>query len=163
MANDPLHLRDLPQLDPPEGLWSDISADLDASAHAPNRPARGRFRAPLWTVTAAAAVVTLAVVLTLTLQGPGFQPVEEPARLAQLQALSAALETRLEQSRYGVVDAATADSLARIEQEMAWLDVQISASPNDPSLWTERVALLGEMNERYRRSDWRSELQLASY
>lgn len=162
MASDPLNLRNLPRLDAPEGLWQGIAADLDAAASAQREAPRRRSRAPLWAVTAA-AVVTLAVALTLTLQDPGFQADQEPARLAGLQALSAALETRLEQNRYGVVDAATADSLARIEQEIAWLDVQISASPDDPSLWTERVALLGEMNERYRRGDWRSELQLASY
>jgi hypothetical protein len=50
-----------------------------------------------------------------------------------------------------------------MEQELAWLDAQLSESPDDAALWAERIALLGEMNQRYLRADWRTELMLASY
>ncbi len=160
MASEPLKFDSLPPLTPPEGLWDAISRDLDAAEHKPARTPR-RFAWPL----AAAAMVAIAAIAVVLRSAPG--PVDavadEAEYLADLQTVSAALEADLAQHRFGVVNATTADALARIQQELAWLDVQIAADPDDSALWIERVALLGELNERYRRSDWQSELRLAHY
>ncbi|MBY6205482.1 hypothetical protein [Halomonas denitrificans] len=158
---DPLNLKSLPPLEAPDGLWSDIESALDARSGSGSAPRRG------WVPLAMAATVA-ALALSIALLRGTYGPV--PASpddgidpLIRLQAVSSALESQLEDYRYGAVSASTADSVARLEQELAWLDVQIEQSPYDPVLWAERVALLGEINQRYIRSDWRSEMMLASY
>lgn len=160
MADDPLKLTQLPQMQAPEGLWDAIAQQLDESD--PVAPSQPRRVLP-WSLAAAAA--GLALILTLMQGQSGPLPMTEaPAsQLAQLQTLSKLLEMRLDDNRYGVVNATTADSVARLEQEVAWLDMQINASPSDTTLWAERVALLGEINQRYERNDWRNEIMLASY
>ena len=162
---DPLNLKSLPTLDAPDGLWSGIESTLDARTGGGRSPAGAAKRA--WVPLAMAATVA-ALALSIALLRGTYGPV--PASpddgidpLIRLQAVSSALESQLEDYRYGAVSAATADSVARLEQELAWLDVQINQSPDDPVLWAERVALLGEINQRYIRSDWRSEMMLASY
>ena len=158
-TKDPLGLSALPPLDPPEGLWTQIEDALDA---------RGRNSRPkrTWVPLAMAATVAL-MALTIGLLRGMYGPVPAtdttPTQLVRLQAVSAALEDQLDDYRYGVVSATTADAVARLEMELAWLDAEISESPDDPALWAERVALLGEMNQRYIQSDWRSEMMLASY
>ena len=154
----PLDLTSLPELDPPEGLWTAIADDLDRRT--PAVPPRRS-----WVPLAMAATVA-ALALSITLLRPDALP--EAGRdandsLLRLQAVSAALETQLDAYRDGVVSATTVDAIARMEQELAWLDAQLSESPDDPALWAERIALLGEMNQRYLRADWRSELMLANY
>lgn len=158
IQSDPLHLQTLPSLDPPDGLWNAISDRLDARSGAATK---SRAWVPL---AMAATVATLA--LCIALLRPAALPEagnEGAEQLARLQAVSAALENQLGAYRDGVVSAATVDTVARMEQELAWLDAQLSESPDDPALWAERVALLGEMNQRYLRADWRTELMLASY
>lgn len=157
---DPLNLKALPDLDPPEGLWNAIETSLDS------RAGRGAARRGWIPLAMAATVATLALCIALLRGTYGPVPVtsdEAADPLVRLQAVSAALETQLDDYRYGAVSASTADAVARLEQELAWLDVQINETPDDPVLWAERVALLGEINQRYIRSDWRSEMMLASY
>jgi len=164
MATDPLRLDRLPPLDPPEDLWQAISGRLDATPDAmPDTTPGRRRRGPLAALAAAAAVAAMAVTVFVVLQQPGAEPAAGDPRVERLMALSAALEARLDDVSDSVLTARTADALARIEQELAWLDVQIAASPGDPSLWAERVALLDDMHRRYRRADWQSQLQVASY
>jgi hypothetical protein len=159
-SSDPLGLRALPELDPPEGLWNAIEQGLDArnDASPPTRP---------WVpyaMAASVAVMALTIALLRGIYGP--MPVPEPSstdQLVRLQNVSAALEAQLEGYRYGVVNATTADVVARLELELAWLDSQLSDSPDDMALWAERIALLGTLNQRYSQSDWRSEMMLASY
>lgn len=155
---DPLDLRSLPPLDAPPGLWNEIEQGLDARA---GRPARSRSWVPL---AMAATVAAMALLISLlrpeALPGPAGNANDS---LVRLQAVSAALETQLDVYRSGVVSATTVDAVARMEQELAWLDAQLSESPDDAALWAERIALLGEMNQRYLRADWRTELMLASY
>ncbi len=155
---DPLGMKSLPELDPPEGLWPAISDDLDRRAPAA-APRRG------WVPLAMAATVAV-LALSISLLRPHGLP--DPTggasnQLVRLQAVSAALESQLDAYRDGVVSATTVDVIARMEQELAWLDAELSESPDDPALWAERIALLGEMNQRYLRADWRTELMLASY
>jgi hypothetical protein len=158
MNNDPLNLRSLPQLDPPDGLWSDISDALDRRKR-PTPPKRGW--APL---AMAASVAALALCIALLRPADLPDPTGGAAnQLVRLQAVSAALESQLDAYRDGVVSATTVDVIARMEQELAWLDAELSETPDDPALWAERIALLGEMNQRYLRADWRTELMLASY
>lgn len=59
--------------------------------------------------------------------------------------------------------ASTADAIARMERQLSWLDVQLQQQPDDFTLWAERVALLSEMNQTYARTDWRTDLMLATY
>jgi len=158
MATDPLQLRSLPQAAPPRDLWPAIAAELD-------RAADSRWRQKFWPRLAIAASL-VAVALGLALLRPAPQgDAQDPAldRLARLQSVSGALESRLQGHRDTVLDARTVDTIARLERELAWLDLQISESPDDPGLWAERVVLLSEITERYMRSDWRAELMLASY
>lgn len=162
---DPLKLKSLPPLDAPDGLWDDIESTLDARSGRARSPAGGTRRG--WIPLAMAATVA-ALALCIALLRGAYGPVpaspdEGLDPLVRLQAVSAALESQLDDYRYGAVSASTADSVARLEQELSWLDAQINDSPNDPALWAERVALLGEINQRYIRSDWRSEMMLASY
>lgn len=156
---DPLALKALPDLDPPEGLWNAIEDSLDARSGS-KPPSRA------WVPLAMAATVgmlALCIALLRGVYGP-VAPIDDTTnQLVRLQTVSAALESQLEDFRYGVVSASTADSVARLEQELAWLDAEITDRPDDPVLWAERVALLGEINQRYIRSDWRSEMMLASY
>lgn len=158
-SNDPLNLKSLPALEAPEDLWNGIENALD------RRSGSGSSRRPWVPLAMAATVATLALCIALLrgLYGPIPVVEESPSQLARLQTVSAALESQLDDYRYGVVSAATADSVARLEQELAWLDAEITDAPDDPALWAERVALLGEINQRYIRSDWRSEMMLASY
>ena len=159
MNDDPLNLKDLPALDPPEPLWHSISRTLDEQAVA--QPSRPRWL-PL---VAAAGVAVLALCLGLMMQGDTRPDAasREQGTLARLQAVSASLERELDTYRDGVVSATTADSVARIEQELAWLDAQINRTPEDAALWVERIALLDEMNQRYSKTMWRNQLMLASY
>lgn len=161
---DPLDLKSLPALDAPEGLWNGIETALDTRNG--NGAMHSNGARPAWVPLAmAATVATLALCIALLRGVYGPTPVDEqtPSQLARLQTVSAALESQLEDYRYGVVSATTADAVARLEQELAWLDAEITDSPDDPALWAERIALLGEINQRFIRSDWRSEMMLASY
>ena len=155
---DPLNLKALPSLDAPAGLWNEIEQRLDARA---DRTAPKRSWVPL-----AMAATVAAMALLISLLRPDALPVPTGGTdnsLVRLQAVSATLETQLDAYRGGVVSATTVDAVARMEQELAWLDAQLSESPDDAALWAERIALLGEMNQRYLRADWRTELMLASY
>lgn len=158
MANDPFDLRRLPALTPPDDLWRAIADDLEGRS----RPApRQRWRIPL---ALSAAVVVVAVFLSLL--RPGLAPegvVPGNGPLERLQLVSTALELQLDTYRGTVINAGTADTLARMERELAWLDMRLGDNPDDPVLWAERVALLGSMVERYMAADWRSDFRLASY
>jgi len=159
MNNDPLNLKDLPELDPPGELWQSISQAMDEQGF--DQPSRRRWLP----VAAVAATAGIALCLGVLMQGDGLpdRASSQQTTLAQLQAVSASLERELSRYRDGVISAASADSIARIEQELGWLDTQINQTPEDPALWIDRIALLDEMNQRYSQADWRNQLMLASY
>lgn len=160
MAEDPLNLQRLPTLDAPPGLWEDIAAGLEAEQD----HQRSRFH---WSGMAAAAagLAALLMVAVLVDQKQVAVPTTrvEDNQLARVQAVSSALEARLGMWQGTVIDAASADALARLERELIWLDADIERNPQDTALWAERVALQSEMVEQYLSSDWRSEMMLTAY
>lgn len=156
MPHDSLDLNSLPRLDPPAGLWPAIAADLER---------RRRPRRAAWLTLAAAASVAVLVLGVLALAPnpqPGSITPAEPT-LDQVVAVSASLEDRLSRQRDGLVDGASAESLAWLESELGWVDTQLSEQPRDIELWQQRVALLGEMTRRYERQNWQNQLQLVSH
>lgn len=157
MHNDPLNLRSLPARPPPDGLWSSIEATLDETA----KPRAGRYLS-----MAAAASLALAIA-AIQLSGPADQPATSAAaanpELQQARAASARLEQVLRRQRDGLLDAGSVESLAWMEHELGWLDVQLADNPSDTHLWRQRADLLAEMASQYQRNNWQSELQLASY
>lgn len=160
MDTDPLKLRRLPPLDPPEELWPAVARQLDDRLKR-RKPAR-------WLPLGVAAGLALMTLGILQLTPPGEPAPMVPQTTAadpllRLQRASAGLESQLDDYRDGVLSAPTADTIARMERELAWLDLQISEEPGDTALWAERVALLGSMLQRYLREDWRADAMLASY
>ncbi|MBL39069.1 MAG: hypothetical protein CMP07_11735 [Xanthomonadales bacterium] len=157
MKHDALNLKNLPASRPPDDLWDSIAASLD---QAPRRPARRYWRY----LPIAAAASLLVTVVTTTL----FEPFEQGAtranpELQQARSASARLEQVLRRQRDGLLDATSVESLAWMEQELGWLDMQLADSPSDTRLWQQRANLLAEMASQYQRNNWQTELQLASY
>lgn len=143
-------------MEPPEDLWPAIAGELD-------RRGRNRFARRVWTIVAAFLVVVLAVVLT---PAPRVTTESETAgagatRLEALQAQSARLESRLAGYRGGVVESNALEGLFWLEAELGWLDEQLTRSPGDADLWRQRIELLEELNRRYARDHWASEVFLA--
>lgn len=160
MKHDPLNLKNLPTSGPPDDLWPSIAAALD---QAPKRPARSYRR---YLPIAAAASLVVAVVAATLFESP--EPVATPAtratpELQQARAASARLEQVLRRQRDGLLDANSVESLAWMEQELGWLEIQLADSPSDTRLWQQRANLLAEMASQYQSNNWQTELQLASY
>lgn len=164
MDNDPLNLRNLPNPAPPENLWSAIAADLDA-AGAGNRQ-RPAWLPKRWIPIAAAASLAAVIagvnLVDTTTDHPG-DPVDAGFALAQARVESAGLERLLRRQRDGVLDASSVESLAWMEHELGWLDLQLAHSPEDARLWQQRVELLEQMTRQYERNSWQAGIQLASY
>jgi len=144
MKTDPLNLRRLPPLEPPPGLWSAIDQHL----HQPRRP-RWRVWAP-----AVAAAITVALVLTVLVQGP--EPphdfAADPIRTSPIQAAmaqSAGLESELRAREQGSVNARALPLLLLLEAELAWVDLRLAERPQDLGLWQQRSDLLAAMILRY--------------
>ncbi len=140
MSQDPRHLRRLPALAPPAGLWAAIEAQLQPAPRA-RRPVRG---------LAIAASLALLLVLGLLLQGPDPDPptadhAGQSTPLLAAMAQSARLEAALRQHEQGSVSSAALALLLRLEAELAWLDVHLAESPTDLSLWQQRSTLLAAM------------------
>lgn len=149
---------------PPDELWPAIAGELD----------RRRKHHFVRRVSALAAMVTVAVLMTVLIEAPAppageewiagvptESAVTEPT-LADLRAASALLETRLSGQRQRAVGGLELESLLWLEAELAWLDEQLAEAPSDRELWRQRVALLTELNRRYADGDWRREMLLAS-
>ncbi|NEZ04832.1 hypothetical protein G4Y73_11785 [Wenzhouxiangella sp. XN201] len=147
------------QTGPPEDLWPAIAEDLD-------RRGKQRFLRRFSAVAAMVAVVVLATVMVEmpAPPAPGDGPTAQPAgvTLADLQATSAQLESRLADQRQSVVEGIELEALLWLETELAWLDEQLADSPADRDLWRQRIVLLQELNRRYAEGDWRHDLLLAS-
>jgi len=173
MKNDPLNLKNLPASRPPDDLWPSIAAEL---AQTPKRPVRR------YLLIAAAASLVVAIVTTMPFEPSdrrdyrsdyrsdyrgdyrGATPAAQPnPELQQARAASARLEQVLRRQRDGLLDATSVESLAWMEQELAWLDMQLADSPSDTHLWQQRANLLAEMAGQYQHNNWQTELRLASY
>lgn len=157
MKNDPLNLRNLPAPAPPEGLWQSIETALDDAP-------RGRARRHL--PAAVAASLALVMVSLQLPNPPDDSPMPSTAPNAELQlarAASARLEQVLRHQRDGVLEASAVESLAWMEYELGWLDMQLAEQPGDVELWRQRAGLLERMNRTYQQNDWRAEVRLASF
>jgi len=160
MPNDPLNLRDLPAPSPPEDLWPSIAAQLDDP---PRKHARRSLRY-LPTALAASLVLALAGLQVIDMAGDRSMPsANAGSELALARAASARLEQVLRRQRDGVLDATSVESLAWMEQELGWLDVQLADNPSETRLWQQRADLLAEMAGQYERNNWQARIQLASY
>jgi hypothetical protein len=144
------HLCSLPMLDPPDGLWSQISERIRQ-----NDLSQSRAR-PVWISVAAAAAVVLVTLLTLSrVQHVPEVRLEKPAQpeLSALVQRSQQLEAALQAlpQRPSVERVATAVNIDGIEQRIQWLDFHLSAA-NDvldqmqtQQLWQERVNLMDSL------------------
>lgn len=157
MNRDPLNLRDLPAPRPPDDLWPSIEAEL-ASVTKP----RPRRYLPL-AVAASLVLAAVSGVLFNLPDEPAAPLMTAGAELQQARAASARLEQELRRQRNGLLDTSSTESLAWMEQELGWLDVQLADSPSDTRLWQQRANLLAEMAGQYQRNNWQAELRLASY
>lgn len=157
MNTDPLNLRELPTARAPDALWPAISSRL--------RDGERRQRQAWLPLSAVASIVVAALCVNLLLVVPNTpQPASRPdAELSQVRAASADLEQQLRRRRNGVIDASSVESLAWMENELGWLDMQLADNPVDVELWHQRVELLQQMIRYYERNNWQAGIQLASY
>lgn len=142
-------LQSLPPLDPPADGWQTLSRRLDARAVRPRRRARlaGGF--------ALAASLLLAVLLLRPMTGSAPAPAVGGDPVAGLMQQSQALEQQLVQlkAEAGVWDGALARDSARLQRDVALLDLQISDVAFNPQadrraaevLWQHRVGLLNQL------------------
>jgi hypothetical protein len=157
MQNDPLNLRNLPAHTPPDDLWPSIAAALD---DAPRKHAR-RY---LFVALAASLVLAVAGLQVIDIADEHQTPsATGDSQLQLARAASARLEQLLRRQRDGVLDATAVESLAWMEQELGWLDVQLADNPSETRLWQQRADLLAEMAGQYERNNWQARIQLASY
>jgi hypothetical protein len=161
-AEDLLKLRELPQLEPPAGVFERVLAAEGARAAARRSRRRGL------TAAAAAAFVAAGVVAALVrelprapafVRAPAAAPAfatrapPEPASYAPLVAESARLERLLAAlPPRGVMAGSTAGTIAGLEDRIALVDAQLSyAAARDlaptyrEALWGERVELMNAL------------------
>lgn len=190
MSDDPLNLRQLPAVEPPEELWNVLEARLDvrakqSSLDQPPTAGAAAVHARQWLPMALAAAVSIVAiglvalvanspVMNTPVQPPltaAYQPAENPAlaeaqtpnALLLAQQASALLEARLSRVDSGVIDARHIDDLVLLESELGWVDELLIERPSDTRLWQQRVSLLDEMNQRYASNDLQNQILSMSY
>jgi hypothetical protein len=152
-------LKSLPQLDPPAALWSSIRDELDQ-----RRSARRLRRGALASLAMAACAVVVVVTIALQVPNGSHDPAgPQDNALVQARQVSAVLESQLRLHHLAAVDTASVESLVWLENELHWLDLQLSAKPDDIELWQRRAELLSEMSQLYGASSWQAQIQLTSY
>jgi len=172
-ADDPLNLRSLPLVSPPEDGWPAVRAALE------QRSGRQRTLRIGGAVLAVAASVSLAVGLFLAqpASDPEAVPVAaadtaadrapptNPAKNADsLIALSQQLEARLRTARHerGSLPTATLIYAVELEDTIAMVDDELSRNPASADLWSQRVNLLLDLGQLYSNQLRRDYLQTAS-
>jgi hypothetical protein len=174
---DPLNLRSLPLVTPPDDGWPQIEAGL--LQHGRRRSAMRYAGAAL----AVAAMVTLAVGLTLRQPEPlsGAAVESIPPQLAQndpailpapaadatldsLIALSQQLEGQLRVYRSEVGGLPSEALIYQVELEdlVAQVDGELSMNPDSITLWSQRVNLMLDLSQLYETSMRRNYRQVAS-
>jgi hypothetical protein len=157
--HDPLGLRGLPPLEPPEDGWAAIQAALTEDRRQSSRRRRGMA------LLAMAACVVLAVVLVPIALSPTPPANTGPAAtidtvsasdeqeqtLRQLITMSQNLEQQLRGLREGSgsIPASSAVYVAELEDLVAQVDNRISVSPDSINLWGQRVNLLLDLAQIY--------------
>lgn len=151
-------LRELPPREPPAAVWERIQADLAAVAEPPAGYRPRRADVALAACIAVCATAALFVGFAYErlddasmVTASSNEAVHEPVELAALVAESARLErTLVALPRYdGVVRVGTASTIAGLEDYIAWIDAEMSATEAfdvDPGyrqvLLQERVELM---------------------
>ena len=174
---DPLNLRSLPLVTPPDDSWPQIEAGL--LQHGKRRSAM-RFAGG---ALAVAAMITLAVGLTLRQPEPSSGAAAEatapllaqndtatqPAPTAgttldSLIALSQQLEGQLRVYRSEVGGLPSEALIYQVELEdlVAQVDGELSMSPDSITLWSQRVNLMLDLSQLYENSLRRDYRQMAS-
>jgi len=151
MSNVSERLRELPEFDPPSDGWARLEQAL--------RPTRRRRpRVPYW-ASGAALAASLLLSMGVWHEAPRSREAAPPAgEVRSLMAESRTLEQRLDQLRPQVVvwDAALAAGSARLEQDLALVDLQLNyASTGDTrqQLWRNRVALMSRLVQLHERAE----------
>lgn len=161
-------LRQLPELEPPPGGWSDLARRLDA----PRVRRRRATWKPVLLAAAASAVITSSVTMQI-MKRPDARPAAPSAattasqkatlaatdpRVARLMSRSQELERVLAQVRpeTSVWDASLQARTQTIERGLSYVDVQLNyAQANGQSeqalrLWENRVQLMTELVATHR-------------
>lgn len=193
MSNDPLNLRQLPAVEPPEELWDAIEAQLDASderyeqlqSSFKSPPAETTTYTKHWLPLALAATVSIVAVglfvlvanspvvntpmqpalsdASLSNENPALTETQPSNALLLARQASALLEAQLSRVDSGVIDARHIDDLILLESELGWVDELLIERPSDTRLWQQRVSLLDQMNQRYASNDLQNQMLSMSY
>jgi hypothetical protein len=172
-ATDPLNLRSLPLVTPPQDGWDGVKTALEQRAR---RRRTLRYGAG---ALALAASVTLAIGLYLqtpppknsivpaaetVVATPGRQQDSPVLTVEALIALSQQLESRLRAARTDVGALPTESLIYRVELEdmIALVDEELSQAPDSRSLWSQRVNLLLDLDQLYQNQLRRDYQQMAS-
>lgn len=155
---DPLNLGSLPQMKPPSDDWPLIEVALIKHHR------RRRLTRYTGGLMAAAAVLMLAVGLSVQqpVIAPG--PVAAPNTLDSLIALSQQLETRVRSYRSDVGGMPTDSLIYQVELEdmIAQVDDELSMRGGSLELWSQRVNLLLDLSQLYENQLRRDYQRIAS-
>ena len=190
MSDDPLNLKQLPAVEPPEELWNVLEARLDVHAEqrrfdpspvAGATAAKQRQWLPM-ALAAAVSVVAIGLVVVVSNSPVTNRPMQPSLAdasqsagnpimaetgasnaLLLAQHVSGLLEDQLSRVDGGVIDARHIDDLILLESELGWVDELLIERPGDTRLWQQRVSLLDEMNQRYASNDLQSKMLSMSY
>jgi hypothetical protein len=176
-ADDPLNLRGLPQAEPPGDGWPEIEAALL------QRSRRGRALRAGGGLLAVAASAVLAFSLLVGQPTPGDSPArtagESPAipstaepipaplqapPVESLIAMSQQLESRIRAYRASAGDLPSDVLVYQVELQdlIVQVDDALSAAPDSPELWSQRVNLLLDVTRLYENSLRRDYYRMAS-
>ena len=142
---DPLNLRSLPLVEPPEDNWQQIRQALLRQ----NR--RQRVRRIAGVSLAAAAALTLAVGLFILQPGPEPEASMAPPALDSLITLSQQLEigVRSYRAEFGGLPTDALVYQVELEDLIAQVDDELSVYPDSTRLWSQRVNLLLDLSQLY--------------
>ena len=161
---DPLNLRGLPLVSPPQDDWPAIQTALIRQT---NRRRMTRLAAGS---LAMAATVALAVGLFVNTPSP--DPLGEPDTVVEsgtntvksLIALSQQLESRLRAARSEPGGMSTEALIYQVELEdmVAQVDEELSMNPDSLELWSHRINLLLDLDQLYQNQLRRDYQRMAS-
>jgi hypothetical protein len=155
---DPLNLGSLPQMKPPSDDWPLIEVALTKHHR------RRRMTRYTGGLMAVAAVLMLAVGLSVQQTAIAPVPVSAPSTLDSLIALSQQLETRVRSYRSDVGGMPTESLVYQVELEdlIAQVDDELSMRGNSLELWSQRVNLLLDLSQLYENQLRRDYQRIAS-
>jgi hypothetical protein len=142
---DPLNLGSLPQVEPPSDDWPLIRSALIKHQR------RRRIARYTGGVFAAAAMLMLAIGLSVQQPALAPAPATAPETLDSLIALSQQLETRVRSYRSEYAGMPTDALVYQVELEdlVAQVDDELSMRPDSLELWSQRVNLLLDLSQLY--------------